>query len=284
MSNPDENLTASGDQSLNEPTLKSLGEETTEPSPPVQPQESTLPAPSSEETVVGASVPAETVEPKSPLAPDEQSIHNQDTVVSPRLRQLAQTPGQPLRPPSGTPPKPGGLLPLGSSSRVYLWAAFVGVLILLVVALVVAVTVKYGVPFIGAIGATKTPTPTPTLAATPTSAFPPTFTPTRLPPSPTPTPVPPTATPRPAPVALAKDVLAKVTPPEGLKLKVRESPSSAAKILGELDKDTQVTIVDGPQEANGITWWKVDNGTGLVGWSAEGLGGVKYLVPVGWAK
>ena len=30
--------------------------------------------------------------------------------------------------------------------------------------------------------------------------------------------------------------------------------------------------------------WKVEDGKGLVGWSAEGLGTDKYLVPVGWAK
>jgi hypothetical protein len=65
---------------------------------------------------------------------------------------------------------------------------------------------------------------------------------------------------------------------------VRDNASTAGKILGELDANTQVTIVDGPTDANGITWWKVDNGNGLSGWSAEGVGGVKYLVPVGWAK
>ena len=98
------------------------------------------------------------------------------------------------------------------------------------------------------------------------------------------TPVPPTATPRPAPTALGKDVLARVTPPEGIKLKVRETASAAGKLLGELDKDAQVTIVDGPTDANGIKWWKVDNGKGLVGWSAEVLGTDKYLAPIGWAK
>jgi hypothetical protein len=79
-------------------------------------------------------------------------------------------------------------------------------------------------------------------------------------------------------------VLAKVTPPEGIKLKVRDKASTAGAVLGELDATAQVTIVDGPTDANGITWWKVDTGKGLSGWSAEGVGGVKYLVPVGWAK
>jgi len=157
----------------------------------------------------------------------------------------------------------------------------IAVLILLVLILIgVLLTAKNGV--VAGLFATKTPTATPTRAATPTSSFPPTFTPTPV--LPTATPVLPTNTPRPAPVALEKNVLANVTPPEGIKLKVRDNASTAGKILGELDANAQVTIVDGPTDANGITWWKVDNGKGLSGWSAEGVGGVKYLVPVGWAK
>jgi hypothetical protein len=160
----------------------------------------------------------------------------------------------------------------------------VGVLILLALILVGVILARNGPTLLAGLTATKTPTPTATRAATPTSAFPPTATP--VPPTPTvpPTPVPPTATPRPAPTALAKDVLARVTPPEGLKLKVRDKASATGAILGELDLDTQVTVLEGPTDANGITWWKVDNGKGLVGWSAEGLGTVKYLVPVGWAR
>ena len=109
---------------------------------------------------------------------------------------------------------------------------------------------------------------------------------TRPPVTPTlrPTPVPPTSTPRPAPTALGKDVLAKVTPPEGLKLKVRDQASGAGKVLGELDRDAEVAIVDGPVDANGLKWWKVDNRKGLTGWSAEGVGADKYLLPVGWAQ
>jgi len=226
-------------------------------------------------------------EPKAPLTPNAQAIHNQDTVVSPRLRQLATTPSQPLRPPPGAPPpKQSGLnVPLGGSpSRLPMLIGIVAVLVLLALILVAVLLATQGSSLMARLNPTKTPTPSPTLAATPTSVFPPTLTPTRVPPTFTPTPAPPTSTPRPAPVALAKDVLAKVTPPEGVKLKVRDKPSTAGAVLGELDKDAQVTIVDGPQEASGITWWKVDNGAGLVGWSAEGLGGVKYLVPVGWAR
>jgi hypothetical protein len=267
-------------------TSSASGEETTVPGPPEPPQDSTLPAPS-DETLVGASASAETSRSQIPLAPDAQSIHNQDTVVSPRLRQLATTPSQPLRPPPGAPPrKPPsvGSLAGESSSRLRLLIGIVAVLVLLALILVGALLATQGPALMARLNPTKTPTPTPTLAATPTSAFPPTFTPTRVPPTQVPTPVPPTATPRPAPSAIALDVLAKVTPPESIKLKVRESPSAGAAIRGELDKDAQVAIIEGPQQANGLTWWKVDDGKGLVGWSAEGVGNEKYLVPIGWAK
>jgi len=293
MSNADSNPPTPSESGPEEPAIimNSAGsassstpsEEPTQPGPPAPPIESTQPAsPSSGgETVVGASAAA-----SEPAAePSAESIHNQDTVVSPRLRQLAQTPSQPLHPPPGVPPKPSGAgqLMAGLPPRLVMLVGAVAVLILLVLILIgVLLSTRGGV--VASLFATKTPTSTPTRAATPTSPFPPTLAPTLAPPTATATPVPPTATPRPAPVALAKDVLAKVTPPEGLKLKVRESASTGAKILGELDMDAQVAIIDGPTDANGITWWKVDNGKGLVGWSAEGIGGVKYLVPVGWAK
>ena len=288
MSNADARPPAPGGPGSEEPTMiadRSGGappaappEEPTQPGPPAPPIESTQPArpSSSAASLAGASAAAE---------PSAGSIHNQDTVVSPRLRQLAQTPSQPLRPPSGESPRAAGVAQLtaGLSPRMIMLIGAIAVLILLVLILIgVLLTTKSGV--VAGLFTTKTPTVTRTRAATPTSPFPPTFTPTRVPPTAMATPVPPTNTPRPAPVALAKDVLAKVTPPEGIKLKVRDNASTAGKLLGELDANTQVTIVDGPTDANGITWWKVDNGKGLSGWSAEGVGGVKYLVPVGWAK
>lgn len=288
MSNPDARPPAPGGPGPEEPTIISNrsgsaspsapSEEPTEPGPSTPAIESTRPAPpsSSDATIVGAGTVAK---------PSADSIHNQDTVVSPRLRQLAQTPPQPLKPPSGESPKAVGVGQLTASlpPRLIMLVGAIAVLVLLVLILIgVLLTTKSGV--VAGLFATRTPTALPTRRATPTSPFLPTFTPTRVLPTDTATPAPPTNTPRPAPVALAKDVLAKVTPPEGIKLKVRDGASTAGKVLGELDVNTQVTIVDGPTDANGITWWKVDDGKGLSGWSAEGVGGVKYLVPVGWAK
>jgi hypothetical protein len=92
------------------------------------------------------------------------------------------------------------------------------------------------------------------------------------------------ATARPTPYAIAVNVIARVIPPEGTRLKVRRTPSIVVEIAGELDANTLVTIVGGPIVAEGFTWWKVDNGKGLVGWSVEGAGDSKYLVPVDWAQ
>ncbi len=245
-------------------------------SPPDQP---TGPAP--EASPNGGAGPSaaegmdKTAPSQAPSEPD-RPFSSQDTVVSPKLRQLAQTPSQPLRKPPVIGERIGD-----SPSRVYMLAGLVAILVLLAVILVGVVLAQKGPGLLAGLGPTKTPTATATRRATSTPLSTPTSaaTPTA---QPSPTINPPTA--RPAPTALAPNVLAKVTPPEGLKLKVRDKASPGTNVLGELDANTQVTIVDGPTDASGIRWWKVDNGKGLVGWSAEGLAGVTYLTPVGWAK
>jgi hypothetical protein len=291
MSVQDPNSPAPGGQGSDDPTLVLGRSDSTPPAPerttPVVPL-------SSEATIIGKSALKAELPEQKPAAtgpssgPGPSSIADQDTVVSPRLRQLAQTPSQPLRPPPGAP-KPSGIQQLmsGSSSRLIWLVGILGALILLVLILVVVVAVQRVPMLVAGLTSTKTPTPTATLAVTATSVFPPTATKAPLTPTkalPTATPAPPTSTPRPAPAALAIDVLARVSPPEGIKLKVRDKASTTGAILGELAKDAQVTILEGPTDANGIKWWKVDDGKGLVGWSAEGLGTDTYLVPVGWAK
>lgn len=268
---------------------ESSGKAASAPGPSVSPEEPVRPSapqpPPSDETVIGKSASAMEA-PEQKAAP--KLSDTQDTVVSPRLRQLAQTPGQPLRPPSaggGTLSRSlGGKLPsIGSAPpRLYILVGLVAVLVLMMVVLIGVLVARNGPTLLSGLTSTKTPTATATRPATAT--LPPTATRPPTTPTPQPTPVPPTPTPRPAPTALAKDVLAKVTPPQDVKLKVRDQASTAGKVLGELERDVEVAIVDGPTVANGITWWKVDNRKGLVGWSAEGLGTDKYLLPVGWAK
>jgi hypothetical protein len=261
-----------------------------EPVPPESPQTPSSAA-SSAETLIGKSAQAAelpAVELSAPSRPDK-SIYDQDTVVSPRLRQFAQTPSQPLRPPpAAKPAAPAAQAPAASSSTgLYMLIGIVSILIVAVLVLVIVLVVRRGPELRASLLGQREPTATATRAATPTSAIPPTSTPTVAPSptrAPTVTPLPPSPTPRPAPTALGVNVLARVTPPEGSKLKVRASGAPTAQVLGELDKNAQVTVLEGPVEAGGLKWWRVDNGKGLSGWSAEGVGTDRYLVPIGWAK
>jgi hypothetical protein len=218
--------------------------------------------------------PMSETQPTMPVAKPPRD--EQPTIVSPKAR--------PVAPPASTEPKPfirrgtGINLPPISGWMLIAAGGIAVLLILFGVALLLS-TSK------GGLFASNTPTPTATLTPTatqtplPTATVPPTNTPVPV----TPTPVIPVATPRPDPTELGIGVLAKVTPPEGLKLKVRDQAGTGGQVLGELDAGAQVKIVDGPTDANNLKWWKVDNGQGLVGWSAEGSGGDTYLVPVGWA-
>ena len=38
-------------------------------------------------------------------------------------------------------------------------------------------------------------------------------------------------------------------------------------------------MVEGPTQAENLTWWKIDNGAGLVGWTAIGPANDPWLVP-----
>jgi hypothetical protein len=100
MSIEDQKPPDSSEQGSDEPTriINRSGDATSaseSPTSPVEPEQS---GPSTSRTsdapVVGKSASADTVPEQKP-APSK-SIHDQDTVVSPRLRQLAQTPSQPL--------------------------------------------------------------------------------------------------------------------------------------------------------------------------------------------
>ncbi len=125
-----------------------------------------------------------------------------------------------------------------------------------------------------------TPTPRPPTSAPavepPATLQPsPTAVPTR---APTPTAVPtPTSAPTPVPAGLAPGAKARIAAGGGLN--VREQPSTKSKLLGRLNANTVVTLVEGPTQAENYDWWKVDNGTGLVGWIASGPKDDPWLVP-----
>jgi lysozyme len=51
--------------------------------------------------------------------------------------------------------------------------------------------------------------------------------------------------------------------------KVRSAPGVGSAEVAVLRRGTQVSITDGPQQAGGRDWWKIDNGAGTTGWSSS---------------
>jgi hypothetical protein len=113
-------------------------------------------------------------------------------------------------------------------------------------------------------------------------------TPTRTPVPPTPVPEVPSATPLPitTPIpTLAAPVLqvggqAQVVNVGDAALLVRAQPGIGQPVQARFPEGTQVSLVEGPVEADGFTWWRIqaDN---VSGWSAQGNPetGVTWLQP-----
>lgn len=90
----------------------------------------------------------------------------------------------------------------------------------------------------------------------------------------------PTATFTPTPVpgtALSVGQPARVVAPDGLNM--RDQASSAGQLLLLLGANQRVTVVEGPTDAEGFRWWRVDDGGGNVGWVAESDGETEWLSP-----
>jgi hypothetical protein len=67
-----------------------------------------------------------------------------------------------------------------------------------------------------------------------------------------------------------------VDPPQSSR--IRSSPGSSGEILGEAPAGDNLLVIDGPQCASGLTWWKVRTLDGLEGWAAEGDADAYWLV------
>lgn len=77
-------------------------------------------------------------------------------------------------------------------------------------------------------------------------------------------------------IALQVGRQGRVTP--GLANKVRNSPSLSAGQIGKIDEGEVFSVIDGPQCADGFTWWKVSY-DGLEGWTASGTGADPWIEP-----
>jgi hypothetical protein len=114
----------------------------------------------------------------------------------------------------------------------------------------------------------QAPTPALTLAAA-------TRLPTRTPIFPTPTP-----TPTEAPAVLRVGGAAQVVNIEGSVLRGREQPSLKASATVAFKSGARVRILEGPVEADGFTWWKIEGESGT-GWSAQqSKDGIVWLQPI----
>jgi len=52
-------------------------------------------------------------------------------------------------------------------------------------------------------------------------------------------------------------------------LNVRADAGTAAEILETVPEGTNLVVLEGPQEADGLTWWKVRTPAGQEGWAAD---------------
>jgi hypothetical protein len=114
------------------------------------------------------------------------------------------------------------------------------------------------------------PTATPALALAAATRLP-----TRTPIFPTPTPIP-TA----APAVLQVGASAQVVNIEGSVLRGRQQPNLKAAATAAFKSGARVRILEGPVEADGFTWWRIEGESGT-GWSAQqSKEGVVWLQPI----
>ncbi len=91
----------------------------------------------------------------------------------------------------------------------------------------------------------------------------------------------PTVTPTPAP-SLQVGGRARVVNVGESTLRARAEPglAGAIRIVARFSQDAEVTIVEGPREADGLIWWRISGAAGE-GWSAErSPEGTSFLEPL----
>ncbi|HEX2622567.1 MAG TPA: tetratricopeptide repeat protein [Phototrophicaceae bacterium] len=72
---------------------------------------------------------------------------------------------------------------------------------------------------------------------------------------------------------------ARVYTTEGDRLNLRSGPGLNFDIVGKLDKETTVTLLEGPRKANGLAWWRVQTADGQEGWAVERVETEQTLQP-----
>jgi Tol biopolymer transport system component len=70
---------------------------------------------------------------------------------------------------------------------------------------------------------------------------------------------------------LAVGIQARVRVTDGDSLRVRAEPGTKAKVLFKAQTGITVTLIDGPQQADDLTWWKIKTAEGKEGWTVAGV-------------
>jgi hypothetical protein len=60
---------------------------------------------------------------------------------------------------------------------------------------------------------------------------------------------------------------------------IRSKPGLNNKLIGIMKVDEGASILDGPQCADNMVWWKIKTDSGITGWTGEGQGSDVWLVP-----
>jgi hypothetical protein len=66
--------------------------------------------------------------------------------------------------------------------------------------------------------------------------------------------------------------------PEGSPASLYLQPSKTGMVMGAVEAGLPLTIIDGPIEADGVTFWQVSSPFGLTGWVIESENGVLFLI------
>jgi hypothetical protein len=77
---------------------------------------------------------------------------------------------------------------------------------------------------------------------------------------------------------LEKGIYVHVNPFDPTPNFIRNKPGLTSKLIGKLQTDESARIIDGPECADNIVWWKIKTDSGIIGWTGEGQGSEVWLV------
>ncbi len=146
-----------------------------------------------------------------------------------------------------------------------LLAILVALVILVCVSLVLIIRAIRG----GGEEELPTPLPTATMAEVPVTATVTLLTPTSAI-TPTDTVVLPIESPEPTqpPTELGPGALVIVEGTVGAGLNLREQPTTYARVVGNVEEGTVLTVLEGPSESDGYVWWRLRAPDEVEGWGA----------------